>query len=122
MPIRTLTMIVGLCMAGALSAPAQDQAPLPAIQPTRFESWRPTTVPREALSTIRVQASSVTSRRSRNPLIGGAIGTIAGLAFCTAFSNLVKDAGTGFSTCTLKGYVLTGGIGFTLGFLIGLGV
>ena len=39
---------------------------------------------------------------------------------CTVVSALVKDEGTGFSTCTAKGYLLLGGVGLSLGALIGL--
>ena len=55
----------------------------------------------------------------RHALIGSAIGAAAGVAFCTAVSNLTNE-GTGFSTCTRDGYLLTGGIGFALGALVGL--
>jgi hypothetical protein len=42
--------------------------------------------------------------------------------FCTVVSNLANDRGTGFSTGTAKGYLLTGGVGLALGLLVGLGV
>lgn len=59
-------------------------------------------------------------RRVRNALIGGAIGTAAGLVACTAISNIADDAAVDrFTTCTAKGYLLTGSIGFGAGFLIG---
>ncbi|MBA2460125.1 MAG: hypothetical protein H0V43_14375 [Gemmatimonadales bacterium] len=69
-----------------------------------------------------VRGATAGRPRGRHALIGAAIGTVAGLAFCTVFSNLANDPGTGFSTCTLKGYLLTGGVGFGLGLLVGLSV
>jgi hypothetical protein len=59
------------------------------------------------------------SRRGRRALIGGAIGAVAGLAVCTVISNLTDERVRGFSTCTWKGYLLTGGIGFGVGFAAG---
>jgi hypothetical protein len=59
------------------------------------------------------------SHRVRNAVIGAAIGGAAGLITCTVISNIAKDPGTGFSTCTWKGYLLLGGSGAGLGALIG---
>ena len=59
------------------------------------------------------------SHRLRNALIGGVIGGVAGVVTCTAISNATNDPGTGFSTCTTKGYLLFGLGGFGLGALIG---
>ena len=65
-------------------------------------------------------AMPATSRRVRHALIGGAIGAVAGLAVCTAISNIADDAAVDrFTTCTAKGYLLTGSIGFATGFLVG---
>jgi hypothetical protein len=120
--IDTSFMIAGLFIAGAVAEPVRAHSPDPtsflATQPPRFQSWRPVPVP----GNVPARAVVVTKRRGRNALIGGAIGTVAGLTFCTVVSNLVNDPGSGFSTCTLKGYLLTGGVGFGLGFLIGLTV
>jgi len=52
-------------------------------------------------------------------VIGAVIGGAAGVVTCTGISNIVKDPGTGFSTCTWKGYLLLGGSGAGLGALIG---
>lgn len=52
-------------------------------------------------------------------MIGALIGGAAGIVTCTVISNWVKDSGTGFSTCTWKGYLLLGGSGAGLGALIG---
>ena len=67
---------------------------------------------------LRLPAAS-SPNRLRRALIGGVIGSAAGVVTCTAISNLVKDRGTGFSTCTTSGY--TGFIvgGFAVGALIG---
>lgn len=59
------------------------------------------------------------SHRVRNAVIGAAIGGAAGVITCTVISNIAKDAGSGFSTCTWKGYLLLGGSGAGLGALIG---
>jgi hypothetical protein len=48
--------------------------------------------------------------RTGQVLLGGAIGAATGIVVCTVISNLVKDPGTGFSTCTTKG-----NLGFALG-------
>ncbi len=58
--------------------------------------------------------------RVRHALIGALIGGAAGVVTCTVISNLVKDEGTGFSTCTTKGYLLLGGSGAGLGAVLGL--
>jgi len=60
-----------------------------------------------------------TNNRERNALLGGLIGGVAGVVTCTVISNLAKDPGTGFSTCTTKGYLIFGGAGFGIGALIG---
>ena len=57
--------------------------------------------------------------RVRNAVIGALIGGAAGIVTCTVISNWAKDSGTGFSTCTWKGYLLLGGSGAGLGALIG---
>lgn len=59
------------------------------------------------------------THRVRNSVIGAAIGGAAGVVTCTVISNIAKDAGSGFSTCTWKGYLLLGGSGAGLGALIG---
>jgi hypothetical protein len=67
---------------------------------------------------VAMPASS--PHRVRNALIGGAIGTAAGLVVCTAISNIADDAAVDrFTTCTTSGYLLTGSIGFGAGFLVG---
>jgi hypothetical protein len=60
------------------------------------------------------------SHRLRHALIGGVIGGATGIVVCTVISNIVKDSGTGFSTCTTSGYLLLGLGGFGVGALIGV--
>ena len=120
MRIGTSFMVAGFFLAGPLSAQSQDPATLLAAQPVQFASWRPGAMPSNVPGSFLPQPAPVVHRRGRNALIGGAIGTVAGLAFCTVVSNLVNDPGSGFSTCTLDGYLLTGGIGLAAGVLIGL--
>lgn len=57
--------------------------------------------------------------RGGHALIGGLIGTAAGIVVCTAISNYAKDPGTGFSTCTTSGYLAFGAGGFAVGALVG---
>jgi hypothetical protein len=120
MRIDSALMIAGLFMTGPLPAHSQNPATLLASQPVRFESWRPEAMPGDAGSSPSAEPTAVPRPRGRSALIGGAIGTVAGLAFCTVVSNLVNDPGSGFSTCTLNGYLLTGGLGLAAGFVMGL--
>ena len=58
--------------------------------------------------------------RLGNAFIGGVIGAAAGAVLCTAISNIADDAAVDrFTTCTSKGYLVFGGIGFGAGFLVG---
>lgn len=82
-----------------------------------FASWE-TSVPEISAEAVRMPFTS--GRRVRNALIGGMIGAAAGAVVCTAISNLADDAAVDrFTTCTAKGYLLTGGVGFSAGFLVG---
>ena len=111
------TFAILLLPAGGM---AQAIGPAPA-RSAAFESWEPPVfrAPMQQAPTM-VPPEAASRDRLGNAVLGGAIGTVAGLAVCTVISNLAND-GTGFSTCTAKGYLLTGGIGFALGFLVGLG-
>lgn len=120
MRIGASFMVAGLFVAGPLSAQSQSPATLLATQPIQFASWHPAAMPSDVPGPFPAQPAPLVHRRGRNALIGGAIGTVAGLAFCTVVSNLVNDPGSGFSTCTLNGYLLTGGVGFAAGLVIGL--
>jgi hypothetical protein len=55
--------------------------------------------------------------RGSHALIGGLIGSAAGIVVCTAISNLVNEGG--FSTCTTSGYVGFAVGGFAVGALVG---
>ncbi len=57
--------------------------------------------------------------RGRNALIGALISGATGIITCTVISNIMKDPGTGFSTCATSGYVGLGLGGAALGALIG---
>ncbi len=57
--------------------------------------------------------------RGRHALVGGLIGGAVGIVTCTVISNLINDPGTGFSTCTAKGYAGFGLGGAALGALVG---
>lgn len=95
----------------------------PKVSPA-FSSWA-SAAREEASAGRRIVADAVavpapSPRRLRNALIGGAIGAAAGLVVCTAISNIADDAAVArFTTCTTKGYLLTGSIGFGAGFLVG---
>jgi len=100
---------------GVSSVPAVDP-PLP------FASLRagisapvPTSSPVARLNLLQERKPD----RVRNALIGAVIGGAAGIVTCTVISNIVKDSGTGFSTCTESGYLLLGLSGAGLGALIG---
>ena len=112
--LRRCTLLALLLLPSAAAA----QQPGPGAAPVRiFESWEPAGMARAAAH--RPALVIEPKDRVGNALLGGAIGTVAGVAFCTAFSNLVNE-GTGFSTCTTRGYLLTGGVGLALGLLVGL--
>ena len=82
-----------------------------------FASWEGSA---PEISAAAVRMPVVSGRRLRHALIGGVIGAAAGAVVCTAISNLADDAAVDrFTTCTAKGYLLTGGIGFGAGFLVG---
>ena len=74
----------------------------------------------EASLTDRLRLAPPRQRsRGSYALIGGLIGSAAGIVVCTAISNVVKDEGTGFSTCTTSGYVGFAAGGFAVGALVG---
>jgi len=100
--------------------PAHSQHPTTLLAaPPRFESWNPVGTPSERISATVARQAAAGRPRGRNAVIGAVIGTVAGLAFCTVVSNIAKDPGSGFSTCTRDGYLLSGGVGLALGLAIG---
>jgi len=117
---RFAPLVVGLVLAVAGPAHAQNPRPLPAAVPLRFESWR-VAAPLFSTSTPTLDRLGVAPRnRTRRALLGGAIGAAAGVVFCTAVSTLADDSAEGgLSFCPLDSYVLIGGAGFVLGAVIG---
>lgn len=105
-----------LLLCPSVAAP-QGAGPL-APPPDAFASWSPAGLPAADHGTLALSLQA--GSRAGNALLGGAIGAAAGVVFCTVVSNIAKDEGTGFSTCTTNGYLLTGGIGFALGMVVGL--
>ena len=88
--------------------------------PSPFASLRAgVTAPVPSPAPIRVSLPAGQPDRLGNAVLGAVIGGAAGIVTCTVISNIVKDSGTGFSTCTWKGYLLLGGSGAGLGALIG---
>ena len=118
---------VGLVLAGLLLAPpgsahAQSPRPIPAVLPLRFESWQPAASLHSSteLALGRVVTVTASRNRTRQALLGGAIGAGAGVVFCTVVSTLTNDsADGGVSFCPLDSYLLIGGGGFVLGAAIG---
>jgi hypothetical protein len=110
-----------LILAGPPEVAAQRPVSV-ASRPPGFESWQ-LEAPLGLATPSRLPAARFEiRRRGRHALIGAAIGTVAGLGVCTLISNIVADDGAGVSTCTTKGYLLFGGVGFALGFAVGLSV
>lgn len=111
-------LVVATLLSGAVPLQAQHVGPIP-HRPAAFPAWQPPDLAPRAGSSSTYQAGTALSRRGRRALIGGAIGAVAGLAVCTVISNMTDEGAAGFSTCTWKGYLLTGGIGFGVGFAAG---
>jgi uncharacterized BrkB/YihY/UPF0761 family membrane protein len=109
-------------LVGTVASPAQAQypQPIPAARPLQFESWRAAS-PGEVSSKLTVRRLVPDSRnRTRQALLGGAIGAAAGIVVCTAFSTLINDSAKGgLSFCPLDTNLLFGGAGFVLGAAIG---
>jgi hypothetical protein len=116
---RLAWLIGGLLL---VAAPSQAQAPppLPANPPVQFESWQPEVPISGGINPALGQFVAPSRDRKRHALIGGALGALAGVAFCTAVSTLADDsADDGLSTCPLDSYLLFAAGGFALGFTIG---
>jgi hypothetical protein len=75
--------------------------------------------PRPLLIKMPALPGNPSSNRGRHALIGGLIGGATGIIVCTAISNIVKDQGSGFTTCDTKAYIGFGLSGAALGALIG---
>jgi hypothetical protein len=112
-------LIAGLVLATAVPAQAQTPQPLPAA-PIRFESWQPGAPFEPPVNPARVTFAASSRDRARHGLIGGAIGVLAAVAFCTTISTLANDSAEGgLSTCPIDTYLLLGAAGFAAGFAIG---
>jgi hypothetical protein len=116
---RLIWLIAGLTLVAAVPSQAQVPRPLPANPPVQFESWQPA-MPISSSNPAVGQFAAPSRDRKRHALIGGAIGAVAGVAFCTVVSTLANDsADGGLSTCPLDSYLLFAAGGFALGFTIG---
>jgi len=121
MRCRLAYLIAGLLLstAGLAQAQAQSPRPLAAAVTLRFESWRPAAA-LDRGTPAAGQFVQAPRHRTRQALLGGAIGAAAGVVFCTVVSTLADDsADGGLSFCPLDSYLLIGGAGFALGFAIG---
>jgi hypothetical protein len=121
MPSRLSFLIASLLLL-ALAGPAQSQSTqsLAAAVPIRFESWRPAAALDLDTKPVTGQFVAPARNRTRRALLGGAVGAVSGVVFCTAVSTLVDDSAEGgVSFCPLDSYLLIGGAGFALGFAIG---
>ena len=110
--MNPLLLSLGLSLS---SVPAVD--PPPPFASLRAGISAPVPAPNPAGPMILFQEHK--PDRVRNAIIGAVIGGAAGIVTCTVISNIVKDPGTGFSTCTESGYLLLGLSGAGLGALIG---
>lgn len=117
---RLVPLALALALAAATPAHAQGPEPLSATVPLRFDSWQAPWPPalRGPSTALRLDARA--RNRTKNALIGGAIGAAAGVVLCTAISTLADDsADGGLSFCPLDSYLLIGGAGFLVGAAIG---
>jgi hypothetical protein len=116
---RLTLLIAGLALATTVPAQAQTPQPLPAT-PVRFESWQPGAPFEPPVNPARVRFAASSRDRARHGLIGGAIGVVAAVAFCTTISTLANDsADGGLSACPMSTYLIMGSAGFAAGFAIG---
>jgi hypothetical protein len=114
-----LTAGLLLSTAGLAQAQAKSPRPLAAVVPLHFESWRPAAA-LDRGTPAAGQFVPAPRHRTRQALLGGAIGAAAGVVFCTVVSTLADDsADGGLSFCPLDSYLLIGGAGFALGFAMG---
>ena len=112
-----LTVAV-LLFAGLELAQAQSPRPLQAALPVRFEPWRPAVSfhSNDEPALGRLVTTTASQNRTRQALLGGAIGAGAGVVLCTVVSTLANDSAEGgVSFCPLDSYLLIGGAGFVLG-------
>ena len=113
-------LLIALVGSVASAAQAQSPLPIPGARPLQFESWRAAS-PGEVSGKLTVGRVVQDSRnRTRQALLGGAIGAAAGFVVCTAFSTLIDDSARGgLSFCPVDTTLLFVGAGFVLGAAIG---
>ena len=112
---KPLSLPVCLVLLGAVPAAAQStlrSALGPAIPLVSLTS------PASLNARLRLEPAPARAKTG-HVLAGGLIGAATGVVACTAISNLAKDRGTGFSTCTTKGYLGFAVGGFALGAIVG---
>ncbi len=119
MRYRHLGVLVASLVLGTIGETrAQNPRPL-AAAPARFQSW-PASEPSSRSNAILARRELARKNRTRQALLGGAIGAAAGLIGCTVISTLANDSAEGgLSFCPLDSYLLIGGAGFVVGAAIG---
>jgi hypothetical protein len=115
---RVACLLAGLTLAVVGPVGAQSSSSLAARPAVAFDSWQPAAPLDRVPVTTGIAAGP--RHRERNALIGGAIGAVTGVAFCTVISTLANDsADGGVSFCPADSNILLGSAGFVLGFAIG---
>lgn len=119
MRYRHLGVLVASLVLGTIGETrAQNPRPLAAAL-ARFQSW-PASEPSSRSNAILARRELARKNRTRQALLGGAIGAAAGLIGCTVISTLANDSAEGgLSFCPLDSYLLIGGAGFVVGAAIG---
>jgi hypothetical protein len=118
---RVGPLVLGLLL---LASPANAQQsrpqPLPATVPLRFESWQPASQNPESRRVVDTRFVAAEKNPTRQALIGGTIGAVAGFALCTTISTLADDSAEGgASFCPLDTTLVIVGGGFAVGAAIG---
>ncbi len=108
-------LVAALVLVTVGPAHAQHLRPL-AAAPLQFESWRAAS-PSSSSGKLMVHRTALAPKnRTRQALLGGAIGAAAGVIGCTVISTLANDSAQGgLSFCPLDSYLLIGGAGFLIG-------
>ena len=120
MRARFVLMFAFTLAPRAIAAQAMPESVM--HRPAAFASWTPVPVARPVIRDA-VLVPAARPGRMRNALVGGAIGAAAGVVACTVISTIADDSAEDrISTCTWKGYLLLGSIGFAAGFGIGLAI
>ena len=115
-------VLAGLAGAIACTTPLAAQYDGPVRPEPAFASWSPAVGPPAHVVPMPGTPVAADDGSLRRGLIGGVVGAAAGLLACTIISNIADDSadpGSRISTCTASGYLLFGGVGFGVGFLIG---